>query len=528
MGYSRYYLVAICLVSAVTFSLSFAEIPVIIPLGAANQNNPFSLSPSTLEVQVNDTVTWKNQDTAAHTVTTGKPGLGFDGRIDSGIIPPGGTFSYTFTKTGLYQYYCLFHPWMTGFVNVGTSTPDMPIGILVSTDKSVYSKGDAIHVSGQVSQFIANKQVTVWVTDSKGTGVSIVHTETRTGRDFGVDIPVTAATWIPGNNYTIYAQYGPASSVATALVQYEPSSNNNTVQDTTSDVTPSKDTYMSSYKKAIPDSNGYVTVQTGRHVYTSDSPVIVYGSIWDGVFAQVGGGAYLATVPISDTTGNTVAELVDVTMTDMNGNTVSSKQVQVSSDGSYVAQMKIPIDSDGLYHVQAQLKTKDGLVQTLGGDVISKLGSSTNFLVITPDAFPVSTNLGKYDVEISSNSTVTGFTADLAQKKISFNVQGESGTRGTTDVIVPKYVLGGQIQVLIDGIAQPFNSDGVIVTSDTASETGFEINYHHSVHTIELVGSDAAEPPVQVQAVPEFGLAPVILALSVAGIIAVSYRTKLV
>ncbi|MDE1843377.1 MAG: hypothetical protein KGH95_06990, partial [Thaumarchaeota archaeon] len=273
MVYSRYYLVVICLVSVVTFSLSFAEIPVVIPLGAANQNNPFSLSPSTLEVQVNDTVTWKNQDTVAHTVTTGKPGLGFDGRIDSGIIQPDGTFSYTFTKTGLYQYYCLFHPWMTGFVNVGTSTPDMPIGILVSTDKSIYSKGDVIHVSGQVSQFIANKQVTVWVTDSKGTGISVVHTETRTGRDFGVDMPITATQWIPGNNYTIYAQYGPTSSVATALVQYAPKLNNNTVQNTASDVTPSKNGYMSSYKKTIPDSNGYVTVQTGRHVYTTNSPV---------------------------------------------------------------------------------------------------------------------------------------------------------------------------------------------------------------------------------------------------------------
>ncbi|MDE1725018.1 MAG: hypothetical protein KGH76_03860 [Thaumarchaeota archaeon] len=527
MVYSRYYLVVICLVSVVTFSLSFAEIPVVIPLGAANQNNPFSLSPSTLEVQVNDTVTWKNQDTAVHTVTTGKSGLGFDGRIDSGIIQPGGTFSYTFTKTGLYQYYCLFHPWMTGFVNVGTSTPDMPIGILVSTDKSVYSKGDVIHVSGQVSQFIANKQVTVWATDSKGTGISVVHTETRTGRNFGVDIPVTATQWIPGNNYTIYAQYGPASSVATALVQYEPELSNNTVKNTVSDVIPSKDEYMSSYKKTIPDSNGYVTVQTGRHVYTADSPVIVSGAIWDGVFVKVGGGAYLATVPISDTTGNTMAELVDITITDLNGNIVSSKQVQVSSDGSYVTQMKIPTDSDGLYHVQAQLKTKDGLVQTLGGDVMSKLGSSTNFLVAKPDTFSVPTNLGKYDVDISSNSTVTGFTADLAQKKISFNVQGESGTHGTTDVVVPKTVLGGQIQVLIDGIVQPYGSDDVIVTSDTASETGFEINYHHSVHTIDLVGSSAAEPLVYTQAVPEFGLAPVILTLSVVGIIVVSYRTRL-
>lgn len=527
MEYYRYAIVAICIIASVTFSASFAiTVPVTIPLGAANQKNPFSLSPSTLEAQANDTITWKNNDNAVHTVTTGKPGVGFDGRMDSGIISPGGTFSYTFSKTGLYPYYCIFHPWMTGFVNVGTSVPIMPIGILASTDKPVYHKGDIVHVSGQVSQFIANKQVIVWVTDSKGTGISVIHTETRTGRDFGVDIPTSANLWVPGNNYTIYAQYGPASSVATALVQYEPGMavQPQTVQnDTTSSQNVS---YMSSYKKIIPDFDNYITVQAGRHVYTPDSQVTVFGSVWDGVFAKVGGGAYLAIVPISSSSGTSVAELVDVQIKDQHGVVVSSKEVQVDSNGNYVTQMKIPTNSSGMYSVQSQLKTKDGLLGTLSSDVSSKLDSSTNFLVKSANTFSVSTSTGRYDVSISSNSTVSDFVADLVQKKISFNVQGESGTHGTTDVIIPKLVLGGPIQIVIDGIVQPYGSDAVIGISDTSSETGFEINYHHSMHTIELVGTSAAEPPVYAQAVPEFSLAPLVLALSVVSIVVASYRTR--
>jgi plastocyanin len=524
LEYSRYVLFAICVVASVTFSASFATtIPVTIPLGAANQKNPFSLSPSTLEAQVNDIVTWKNNDNAAHTITTGEPGVGFDGRIDSVIISPGETFSYTFSKTGLYPYYCIFHPWMTGFVNVGTSVPVMPIGILESTDKSVYHKGDTIHVTGQVSQFIANKQVKVWVTDTKGTGISAIHTETRTGRDFGGDIPTSANLWVPGSNYTIYAQYGPASSVATALVQYEPEMTGQP-QTVPNDIMPSQNvSYMSSYNKIIPDSDNYITIQTGRHVYAPDSQVTVSGSVWDGVFAKVGGGAYLAIVPISSSSGNTVAELVDVQIKDKHGVTVSSKEVQVGSDGNYVTQMKIPTNSSGIYHVQSQLKTKDGLLGTLSSDVTSKLDSSTNFLVKSTSTFSVPTNTGRYDVSISSNSTVSDFVADLVQKKISFNVQGESGTHGTTDVIIPKLVLGGPIQVLIDGVVQPYGSDAIIGISDTSSETGFEINYHHSMHTIELVGASAAEPPVYTQTVPEFGLASLVLALS---IIVVSYRTR--
>lgn len=91
---------------------------------------------------------------------------------------------------------------------------------------------------------------------------------------------------------------------------------------------------------------------------------------------------------------------------------------------------------------------------------------------------------------------------------------------------VPKLLLRGQIQVLIDGVVQPYDSDGIIVTSDTASETGLEINYRHSLHTIELVGTSTAELPVYTQAVPEFGLAPVILTMLVVSVIVISCKTR--
>jgi plastocyanin len=30
----------------------------------------------------------------------------------------GGTFSYTFTEAGQYEYFCSIHPWMTGTIIV--------------------------------------------------------------------------------------------------------------------------------------------------------------------------------------------------------------------------------------------------------------------------------------------------------------------------------------------------------------------------------------------------------------------------
>jgi plastocyanin len=61
---------------------------------------------------VNSTVTWVSRSIAYDTVTDR------GGTFGSGAIPPGGTFTYTFTAPGVYQYYCLYHPWMTGTVTV--------------------------------------------------------------------------------------------------------------------------------------------------------------------------------------------------------------------------------------------------------------------------------------------------------------------------------------------------------------------------------------------------------------------------
>lgn len=202
---------------------SFADTQVIIPLGAANANTPFSLSPSVLDVKTNETVTWQNNDVASHTVTTGTTSLGFDGRIDSGVIAVGKSFSYKFDKAGVYGYYCLFHPWMTGVVNVGSTSKVQPVDtISFSTDKSSYQNGDSILISGKVSNFIPNEQVTVWITNFQGIAVAIAHVETESSDDFSTSILSGGGLWKSGNTYKVYAQYGSRSSVASTDIAFEP------------------------------------------------------------------------------------------------------------------------------------------------------------------------------------------------------------------------------------------------------------------------------------------------------------------
>jgi len=86
------------------------------PTNAANAFNP-----NTITIKVGMTVTWTNQDTTMHTVTSGTSANNVgtpDGRFDSGFLMDGATWSYTFTEVGEFPYYCTPHPWMQGRVIV--------------------------------------------------------------------------------------------------------------------------------------------------------------------------------------------------------------------------------------------------------------------------------------------------------------------------------------------------------------------------------------------------------------------------
>jgi plastocyanin len=74
-----------------------------------------SFSPNPVEVKVGETVTWINDDSGRHTVTSK------DGVFDSGMMGKGQSFSFTFDKAGEYSYHCEPHPSMVGTVVVTES-----------------------------------------------------------------------------------------------------------------------------------------------------------------------------------------------------------------------------------------------------------------------------------------------------------------------------------------------------------------------------------------------------------------------
>jgi plastocyanin len=81
---------------------------------AADPNNDQSFVPKFISIPIQSIVTWTNDDSIQHTVTSDEEGL-----FDSGPLSPGDTIDNAFDTPGEFGYHCSIHPWMTGRVMVG-------------------------------------------------------------------------------------------------------------------------------------------------------------------------------------------------------------------------------------------------------------------------------------------------------------------------------------------------------------------------------------------------------------------------
>lgn len=70
----------------------------------------YSFNPNSTTVPVGTTVTWMNNDSTTHTVTSDA--------FASPDIAPNSSYQHTFSAAGTYSYHCSIHPSMTGTVIV--------------------------------------------------------------------------------------------------------------------------------------------------------------------------------------------------------------------------------------------------------------------------------------------------------------------------------------------------------------------------------------------------------------------------
>lgn len=110
------------------------------------------------------------------------------------------------------------------------------------------------------------------------------------------------------------------------------------------------------------------------------------------------------------------------------------------------------------------------------------------------------------DLYMETNSKITQFEFDEQSKQVSFQVEGQDGTQGSTSVVIDS-LLEGPYMVTIDG--NP-TEDYIVVKDSVNDQTVLVVNHGDSSHQIAITGT---------QVVPEFPIVLLVLVMTLGGII---------
>jgi plastocyanin len=157
-----------------------------------------------ITVQLGDTVTWKNTDTATHQVVAD------NGSFASAVLKSGETYSVTFTSNGRTGYHDEFAKSHKGSVTVTGA----PASLTLNPSATTIVYGDTVTLSGQTSGQITNEPVTL-TSQPTGKGTQSVATAiTSTAGNFSFDVTPSIQTsyqahWRTGNSPNVSVNVAP-------------------------------------------------------------------------------------------------------------------------------------------------------------------------------------------------------------------------------------------------------------------------------------------------------------------------------
>jgi len=198
---------------------------VTIPKGASGQGQVMGFYPEELPAFVGDTIVWKNQDSVAHSITSGLPNYPEKSGefFHPGKVEPGKTVSFVLTNSDYiaFYYFCEIHPWLTGKIflsdlPIAQSETDTPI----VAQKDTYSYGDTIKINGKVHEDFAGTKYTTLTYNQKNDLVDISHGYFDKDASYSQTIDAKGATWNTNGNYKIKLVYGLPSKVSQTSFQF--------------------------------------------------------------------------------------------------------------------------------------------------------------------------------------------------------------------------------------------------------------------------------------------------------------------
>lgn len=202
------------------------------------------------------------------------------------------------------------------------------------------------------------------------------------------------------------------------------------------------------------------------------------------------------------------------------GETVKAKTTVVNTEtrwvvASFMATEDEYDENEGEYDSSVDTLEVEGAIDVEGaGDIVDGVTDTVGDVTLQASVQMVMIAGEEVEVEFSSSSTISNVELDEESKTLSFTVDGEDGTEGTTEIVISS-VLEGPYTVMIDGEVA---TDVEESTVEATGETTLTISYTHSTHDVTVTGTNV---------VPEFPVAALGAIAAVIGTVAVISRTRM-
>src|SRR5574337_280233 len=220
-----------------------------------------------------------------------------------------------------------------------------------------------------------------------------------------------------GSNMSMSGQSDSSTNASVTTKSQDESHDNHAI----SNESESHGHYKNNYEKISANSDDEFTIQLQKHLYKPGDDVTIQGSIWSDLMTSLGN-----------------VNTVSIQVKDNVGNVVYDGKGQVGANGDYTTQFQLPSDAkNGAYTVDVSADVSSDVLGSLALKTKAALDSSTKFVVVSPNSMSVKAEGHDFDVQVASNSTtVSNLNFDEQNKKLSFTVQGDTGTKGVTEITI--------------------------------------------------------------------------------------------
>jgi len=189
---------------------------IIISKGASDEYSGIAFSPEILPFDPDDTISWINKDSTAHSISSGIAGHPDHSGLffKTGSIAPAESSSVT--TAGLtnfaYYYFCQIHPWMSGKLvlsNAPESLPETDNAVII---KKSYESGSGADVTGFVHKDFAKTDYQLLVYEYPDSLVDILEGTFNEDASYEETIDTEG---LEGTKYVLRLVYGLPTQVAT-------------------------------------------------------------------------------------------------------------------------------------------------------------------------------------------------------------------------------------------------------------------------------------------------------------------------